>query len=366
MLDFIKCPSYKEASEKTQLLLSQLNYKPQKSKVFIKPNVGATSYRVNTDPEVVKGIIRYLHNFTADIVIGEGAVETEYESTPYNFHHQGWDKLAEEEGVTLLDLNRCDREPYSWKYGAIELPSILSTHSYINVAKMKTHMQTTVSLCTKNQKGLLDSPTRKQFHRLGLHEPIAELAKIVHPELCLVDAVEGVEGNGPAEMGDMKHVGLIIGGEKMLDVDSYCCSIMGISPVDVGHLKLSGLLDPTNFYVFRDPKNQSSPFKLPDAEFRIMNVHMRPCHACTACLSSVGKMSKLAKRGNKGRFYFIKNGILTRLDIVVGTHATIPKDHGTVILYGDCTKELSNQYPEYIFFSGCPPVSQEVLEELTK
>ena len=362
MLEFIKCPTYKEASEKTEQLLSRLEYIPsnlKEPKVFIKPNIGATSLKVNTSPEVVRGIIHYLKSLSIDdIVIGEGAVETEYESTPYNFHHQGWDKLAEKEHVKLLDLNKCEREPYTWEYGCIELPAILHTHSYINVAKMKTHQQTLVSLCTKNQKGLLDSATRKQFHRLGLHEPIAELAKVVQPELCLVDAVEAVEGNGPGDFGTMKHVGLIVAGDNMLDVDTYCCEIMGIDPLRVQHLELTGKL------VMQPPL--VSPFKLPDKEFKIFNVHMNPRNACTACQSSIGKLSKLAKRSTSGQLFFTKYGIFSRLDIIMGSNATVPENHGKIIFYGDCVKALAEKYPEYNFFSGCPPVSKDVLEELTK
>jgi len=262
-----------------------------------------------------------------------------------------------------LDLNQCEREPYEWVYGTINLPRILKTHSYINVAKMKCHMQTLVSLCTKNQKGLLDSATRKQFHRLGLHEPIVELARIVQPELCVMDAVEGVEGNGPGDFGTMKHVGLIVGGTDMLEVDCFCCGVMGIAPSQVEHLELSGF--PIVHYTIV-PSNMINLFKPPSKEFRIFNVYMNPCNACTACQSSIGKLKKLAKRTMSGRMFFVKYGVLSKLNIIIGSNATVPENHGKVILYGDCTKVLSEKHPEYNFFSGCPPVSKDVLEELIK
>jgi uncharacterized protein (DUF362 family) len=170
----------------TVTMLSRLGWKPKYNGVFIKPNIGAASVSVNTDPNVVRGIIHYLQGIgVTDIIVGEGSVETEYQSTEYNFQHQGWNDLAKEEHVTLLDLNNCERVAKPWQYGkdkgmdSLMLPKVLENRSYINVAKLKTHMQTLVSLCTKNQKGLLDSATRKRFHKWGLHEPIARLAEVV-------------------------------------------------------------------------------------------------------------------------------------------------------------------------------------------
>jgi len=338
--------------------LERLKWKPSSDKIFIKPNIGATSKFVNTDPEIVRGIIDYCKDKLRidDIIIGEGSVETEYESTAYNFRYQGWDKLAKEENVELVDLNKVERVTVSWHYGEIKIPGVLTERSYINVAKMKTHMQTTVSLCTKNQKGLLDSSTRKLFHKLGLHEPIKRLSEFVKPELCVVDGIVGVEGNGPGDSGTPRKDGLVVAGDNMLQVDRTCCRIMGINPDTVSHLQSA----PDNPVTI--PKIR--PFKLPDKEFKMFNVYMRPENACSACLSSVGKTNKLARETGQGLGFFFKHGILGRLDIIVGSPKEIPEDHGFCLFYGNCTKELSTRYPEYPFIEGCPPVSKQVLEKL--
>lgn len=84
--------------------LSLLRWKPDHESVLIKPNIDAISKRTNTDPEIVRGIIRYVKaQGIKDIVVGEGSVETEYESTPYNFHYAGRCCVAEK-GVGLSDL----------------------------------------------------------------------------------------------------------------------------------------------------------------------------------------------------------------------------------------------------------------------
>ncbi len=47
---------------------------------------------------------------------------------------------------------------------------------------------------------------KRKFHKLGLHEPPAELAKVIRPHLTIVDAVEGMEGedrlNGKKKKGE--------------------------------------------------------------------------------------------------------------------------------------------------------------------
>jgi len=340
--------------------LRKLHWKTKKEGIFIKPNIGATSKFVNTDPEIVRGIIHYCKKELGitNIAVGEGAVETEYESTPYNFHYQGWDKLAEEENVELIDLNKSERFNVNWKYGKIALPTVLQDKAHINAAKMKTHMQTLVSLCAKNQKGLLNSETRKAFHRLGLHEPIAELAKVLKPDLCLVDGIVGIEGNGPGELGIPKEVGIVVAGDNMVEVDKTCCKIMGINPEEVKHL------NPFDTQTDDALIPKVYPFKRPDKGFRMLNVYMRPENACTACMSSVGKMNKLARRSWKTRWLFFQNGILHRLDIVIGNPPTVPENHGKLIFYGNCTREIAKNFPQYPFIKGCPPISKEALEEL--
>jgi len=344
--------------------LSNLNWKPKSKSVFIKPNIGATSKTANTDPEIVKGIIHYLKEIgIEDIIVGEGSVETEYESTSYNFDYCGWDRLAEDEGIKLMDLNRAERTEIPWHYGKIAIPRALFGKTYINVAKMKTHMQTLVSLCIKNQKGLLDSDTRKTFHRLGLHKPIACLAEVIKPELCMVDGIVAIEGNGPANMGNTREMGMIVLGSDMIEVDRACCRTMGINPDRVEHIRLisEGVKD-----TYEPSDISGRPFKLPEMEFKMFRVHMRPENACTACMSSVGKLNKLARRSIKGIWHFLNYVYLRRLDIIIGNPEKLPENHGKCIFYGNCASQIAKNYPEYLWIEGCPPNSKKALETVTR
>lgn len=346
----------------TFTMLTRSGWKPKNNAVFIKPNVGATSLVVNTDPNVVRGIIHYLESIDiTDIVIGEGSVESSA------LQYQGWDKLAQQEKVCLVDLNKCERLAKPWKYdpNPLMLPKIMEGRSYINVAKLKTHMQTRVSLCTKNQKGLLDSTTRKNFHKWGLHEPIARLGEAVVPELCVVDGYYGIEGNGPGEWGTRRKVGRLIMGDNMVEVDTGCCQIMGLLVDNVPHLKM--LRDFTNYHDFPVHTDEyRKVFKLPDLSFKRFQTHLHITNACSACVGSVGELTGLAKSW-AGIKVFARKGLLTRLDIILGSPKDVPNRHGYLIFYGECARKLASRYDgEYPFIQGCPPDPKRALEQLAK
>lgn len=352
-----------DAKEASYAALSRLGWKPKLRSVFIKPNVGAASKWVNTHPDVVEGIIHYLHDLKIeDITVGEGSVETEYESSFYNFRHAGWTKFADRNNVKLVDLNQAERIKVSWRYGYLPIPKVLFHKSYINVAKIKTHMQTLVSFCAKNQKGLLDGETRKMFHRLGLHRPIAELAKTIKPELCVVDGIVAVEGNGPGEFGRKRELGVVVAGSNLIEVDRVCCRIIGVVPDKVDHIRFlsRGFKENCNRHFKAFPV-----FQLPSKEFKMFRVHVRPENACSACQSSLGKMNKLVRKSLRGIWFFLKRGFLTRLDIIIGSPRNLPENHGYCIFYGDCAKKISRRHPEFPWVRGCPPISKRALEELT-
>ncbi len=336
--------------------LRKLHYKPLHSKIFIKPNIGASSPKVNTSPDLVRTLIHYLIETgisPSNITIGESSVD----STLSNFQNQGWSALASEEHVNLVDLESEERIGVPWKYGTINLPKLLFTHSYINVAKMKTHMQTTVSLCIKNQKGLLDTFTRKLFHRLGLHSPISELAKTIKPELSILDGKYIIEGNGPGDFGIERYFGKVIISDNIIDVDYKACELMGINPKMIPHLsELSSTFNVDPYII--------PTIKLPSSEFKILKCHIQLGDSCSSCVSSVGKTVKCALKSPFSLKFFLKHGVFSRLDFIIGSPKTLPEDHGHIVFYGNCTKEIASRYPEYPFITGCSPNPKEAIKQL--
>ncbi len=345
-------------------LLDMLNPEVEEKKVLIKVNaVGPhrPEQAVTTHPLLISSLIDFLREGgVEDIVIADspfaGADPVEV------FRETGLFALARKKEVKLLDLNKAERVNFAWEYGELSLPKIAFERYYINFAKLKTHIQTTVSLGLKNQKGLLVPNAKRLFHKLCLHEPIARLATLVKPDLTLVDGIVGIEGNGPGTMGMMKKAGMLVGGKNVVEVDSACCKIMGIDPSKVMHIKMASELGigPLDADIVGD-EIEAQNFLLPYGYHQVFKLKLwwTP-EACSGCSSLIGEFKKSAIRtpGTWLKLFF--NGVLRETDLVIGGEVKDEKLAKRVLCIGDCTREFAAQHG-YCFVPGCPPKVEEVL-----
>jgi uncharacterized protein (DUF362 family) len=178
-------------------LLELIGYQPQRQVLFVKPNVpdsGPPGQGLYTDPAVVDAFLSLFPGRPA--VIGEGCIVGR--DADIALRKNGYAQVAERHAAELVDLEKAERFQVPWPHGNLKLPTYLQTHEYINIAKMKTHIQTGVTLGMKNQKGLLTGADKRRFHRLDLNECIRDLAGVAHPALTIVDGIVGLEGDGPS------------------------------------------------------------------------------------------------------------------------------------------------------------------------
>ncbi|MHA1848015.1 MAG: DUF362 domain-containing protein [Promethearchaeota archaeon] len=389
MISIVKIDSTKFLSavqQQMRKLVDELDYEPKKDRVFIKPNmVDAVGPReaVDTDPILVGGLILALNEKSSisEFVIADG-------SAYFSSEDKNWKRLVEETGylklverlkkehglnVHLENLENADRASYKWKYGEISLPTLCTTHSYINFAKMKTHLHTMVTLSLKNQKGLLKLKDKKNFH-LGkkygsLHESINELSKIMKPELVLIDATKALEGTGPATAPEgqtkVRRLKLCLGGTDMMELDNAACRIMGIPVNLVSHLverevSLSAgslPLEPA------DP-----PFIRPKIEVKMWNIYRHTFETCcTGCQMALSRTFRKIMFIPELRKYFSlfqeKN---PRVDLIMGDVDSsiiegIQDLGGKLIFFGNCTKNLAKKF-NGVHIPGCSPDHNKAIE----
>jgi hypothetical protein len=208
---------------------------------------------------------------------------------------------------------------------------------------------------------------------LGLHDPIVELAKVVTPDLIIVDAIEGMEGEGPLN-GKKKRVGVLVIGTNLLEVDIACCEIMGIEHEKVEHIRegIKQNMGPENPNLSGvDIKEVKKSFKRANEKYgNILNVYSwRNPYACSMCIDSFSLAVKSAIHSPKYWLTFIPKfayyAIFKKIDIIQGMHAKIPEEHGRVICLGDCTREIAKKN-NLTHIKGCPPSPRDVLEALCK
>ena len=347
-----------------------------KRTAVLKPNIvipAKPDSAIITHPAVVEATISVLEENgfeTKNITIAEGSGLGTDESRV--FEVSGYSELAARKGVNLVNLNRlnkAERVEVRWKYGVLKLPKIvLEADLYVNLPKMKTHGQTVVTLSMKNQKGLLLNADKKRFHNLGLHEPLVELAKVVKPDLIVVDGVEGMEGEGPLN-GKKKRVGVLVLGTNLLEVDTACCEIMGVKPESVQHIR-EGLKHKIGPAVKVKEGGVKKKFKRANKKYgNILNVYSwRNPYACSMCIDSFSLAVKTGIRSPKYWLRFVPRfsyyAVFKRLDVIQGKHAEIPEQHGKVICLGDCTKEIATKN-NLTHIKGCPPNPHDILEALS-
>jgi len=353
-------------------ILEMIKFKPKK-KVFIKPNLCApvkADTGIITDPEIVRLVIHFLKDHgVKEITIGEDTWPGK--DTKKCFEATGYSKLAKEEKVKLIDLEYADKTMVKWKYGRLAIPSIVLRKdvTYINIPKIKTHNQTIATISIKNQKGLLLANDKKNFHsKFKLHDPLAQLAKIVKPDMILVDGIIGLEGDGPGGLGEAVKLNLLVAGYNHVEVDATCCRIMGIDPKEVEHIKKSsalklGTLNPK--IIGENIDNVKRNFKRAQLHYiKKLNVHLHcPITACSSCHMSIAhmKVMLMKKPWHWHKLFF--HGVLGRLDLVVGSDCKLPKKYGKVICIGNCAKNTAEKH-NFPWVPGCPPKSENILKTL--
>ncbi len=96
----------------------------------------------------------------------------------------------------------------------------------------KTHALTFVTGTMKNLFGLLPRKG-KSFYHPHINEVILDLNMLVRPDLCIVDAKEGLEGwAGPRK----RLVNMLVLGRNSVSVDAVMAKLMGFNPRDILHL----------------------------------------------------------------------------------------------------------------------------------
>jgi uncharacterized protein (DUF362 family) len=97
---------------------------------------------------------------------------------------------------------------------------VLKADVIINLPTAKSHSATDVSLGMKNLMGLIWN--RGYFHRgANLHQAIAELSTVIHPDLIIVDVTRALLTGGPGGPGKVQELNTIVAGLDPVAVDAH-------------------------------------------------------------------------------------------------------------------------------------------------
>lgn len=109
----------------------------------------------------------------------------------------------------------------------------------INLPVFKQHEATGVTGTLKNLMGF--NSDSGSFHQgeTYLHQAIVDLASVIPPHLCIVDATTILIENGPFGPGRVARPKKVFAGTDRVALDALCCGLLKVNPKDVLHIRLA-------------------------------------------------------------------------------------------------------------------------------
>jgi uncharacterized protein (DUF362 family) len=119
---------------------------------------------------------------------------------------------------------------------SITVPRLVIESAVISAAKLKTHVDTGVTLGMKNMFGLLPDKFKGKYHLKGISKVVVDINTVLRPALTVIDGFVGMEGQGPID-GTPVQMNLIIAGTDPVATDATACRVMGINPHEITHIR---------------------------------------------------------------------------------------------------------------------------------
>ncbi len=219
--------------------------------VFLKPNYNtADPSPASTSVDFLKAVVELSYDFGAKLaMIGESSTVT-----------LNTRKIMEKAGV--LELLKMETPPRIYVFeeevwvkkeipGAkylknVSIPEILErADKLILLPCLKTHKQAKFTGALKLSVGFMKPAQRVPLHLMNLQEKIADLNKIIHPDLVIMDARKCFISGGPMK-GVIREPNLILSSEDRVAIDIEGVKIIqgfegnslaGINPEDLPQMK---------------------------------------------------------------------------------------------------------------------------------
>ena len=345
----------RNAHEMTMCLLERseaIRLVPKGGSVALKPNLvvaAAPEIGSTTHPGVLSGCIEY---FRAHGVRDISIIESSWvgDETMRALRANGCEEVCRRYEVPFFDLKKDATRSVSTPAGKIDIcRRALDADLLVDLPVLKGHCQTRMTCALKNLKGCLPDREKRRFHTMGLHKPIAALGAALRPRLIVVDSICGdldfEEGGNPVETNRMML------GTDAVQVDAYCCALMGLSPDDVPYIPLaedygagSALWSEEDIVRLNEPTEAASCAR-PHGIAASLSKHVHENQACSACFAALTRALYTTRAGQDEEIYIGQGWQGQRLG-------------GLGI--GRCCRGAAE------CVQGCPPTAEAIARQLMK
>ena len=283
-------------------------------KVVIKPNVlraSSAEEHIVTNPAVLRAVVDKVEEMEpAEIIVGDNPGLVNYGDNEKSFEQTGLMAAAKGHYKNLGDTSThlSFNPEFMPEIGVSS--EIMEADILISLPKFKTHGLTVMTGAIKNSYGILPGAQKARLHKLAgnpqrFHDVVTEVFRLRVPDLFIMDAVMGMEGNGPASP-DIREIGLILAADNGVAMDAVVARMMGLDPAMLRFLQNAkafglGSFDANDIEI-EGKFRVLADFKLPPlggeaiiANTEIQNLlhsraHVKPqadpelCSSCEACV----------------------------------------------------------------------------------
>lgn len=241
-LSFYRIPSYdsEELKRAVSGIMDRSGLSFSGRRVLVKPNLlgpfppGAG---VTTHPEVVRAVREELKRRGAEVLVGDNPGVRGYGMVKKVGRVTGMEGAAGEDFVNLserpkmvsLSSRYVDKVSISSEIEEVDL--------LVSLPKLKTHMGTVITAAVKNSYGFIVGADKARLHAAAprpshFGELVVDIYALRPPDLVILDAVVGMDGNGPSG-GRLRDIGLLVGSDSGGVADLAVCRMAGIDPEKV-------------------------------------------------------------------------------------------------------------------------------------
>jgi uncharacterized protein (DUF362 family)/Pyruvate/2-oxoacid:ferredoxin oxidoreductase delta subunit len=195
---------------------------------------------VTTHPEVFRAVAQIVRDYTDNIVLIESPNFFPLKST---IKKAGLAEIVDDLKIEVADINVTETLKFSsaHRYKSIDISKAFFDVDYIiNIPKLKTHGFTHYTGAVKNLFGAMPglsksrmhmtAPTQMEFSEFlldlygGLLNGFEKPKKFIH----IMDAIVGMEGEGPGPSGKPKNIGAVIVGDDAVALDYVAVNLVGL------------------------------------------------------------------------------------------------------------------------------------------
>ncbi len=250
----VSCADYEEVRQRLEELLEPFGGAAALAKpgerVVLKANLlmpAAPDKAVTTHPTVVAAVARMVRDCGATPVLADspGMGFPFNERTLHKLYKTcGLSAIAEEADLELsfdTSARTVSRKEAVLAKRIDVISAVLDADAVINLCKLKTHTFTIMTGAVKNCFGVVSGMGKVGYHST-LPDParfvrmLLDVADLVAPRLSIMDAVVGMEGDGPGS-GQPRPVGRLIASQNPLALDVVASAMMDLSGAQVPLLR---------------------------------------------------------------------------------------------------------------------------------